>query len=56
MEVKTLPSGIVLTKTPKYTVYYNGDDVWKDNATHKKKYKGKNNGMAKTKVKPPKSN
>lgn len=37
--VKTLPSGITITRAPKYTVYYNGPDVWKDNATHKTKYK-----------------
>ena len=55
MEVKTLPSTITFTKTPKYTVYYNGADVWKDNATHKKKYKVKNNGVAKTKTKPKKT-
>ena len=40
-QVKELPSTIVLTKTPRYTVYYSGEDVWKDNAVHMKKYKGK---------------
>jgi hypothetical protein len=40
-QVKELPTTIVLTKTPRYTVYYNGSDVWKDNAEHMKKYKGK---------------
>ena len=54
MEVKTLPSGITITKMPKYTVYYNGADVWKDNATHKKKYKVKN-GAVVTKTKPKKT-
>jgi len=39
--VQTLPATITLTKTPKYTVYYNGNDVWKDNAMHKNKYKAK---------------
>ena len=37
--VKTLPSGVTITRTPRYTVYYNGPDVWKDNAMHKTKYK-----------------
>jgi len=41
IEVKTLPETITLEKTPVVTVYYNGDDVWKDNAMHQKKYKGK---------------
>lgn len=40
-QVKTLPTTIVLTKAPRYTVYYSGEDVWKDNAMHMKKYKGK---------------
>jgi hypothetical protein len=40
MEVKTLPTTITLQKTPVYTVYYNGSDVWKDNDKHKAKYKG----------------
>src|ERR1044071_3481714 len=39
VEVQTLPATIVVQKTPRYTVYYNGPDVWKDNDTHKKKYK-----------------
>jgi len=56
MEVQTLPTTIIFTKTPKYTVYYNGKDVWKDNATHRKKYKVKDNGLTKTKTKQTKSN
>jgi hypothetical protein len=40
-QVKELPTTIVLTKTPRYTVYYSGEEVWKDNAVHMKKYKGK---------------
>ena len=39
--VKTLPSGVTITRTPRYTVYYNGPDVWRDNAAHKTKYKVK---------------
>ena len=53
LEVKTLPTTIVVTKTPSYTVYYNGEDVWKDNPAHMQKYKVKKNGAAK--VKKPKS-
>ena len=50
MTVKTLPSTITIEKTsPKYTVYYNGTDVWKDNAIHMRKYKEKRNGVVKTK-------
>jgi hypothetical protein len=41
MEVKTLPETITVEKTPVVIVYYSGEDVWKDNATHQKKYKGK---------------
>lgn len=37
--VRTLPSGITITKTPRYMVYYNGPEVWRDNAVHKTKYK-----------------
>lgn len=48
-EVKTLPTTITISKTPRYTVYYNGEDVWKDNAVHLKKYKGKKDGTMKAK-------
>ncbi len=41
VDVKTLPTTIVVEKTPRYTVYYNGPDVWKDNTVHQKKYKSK---------------
>src|SRR5262245_60669233 len=41
VEVKTLPATITIQKTPVYTVYYNGEDVWKDNTMHQKKYKVK---------------
>ena len=37
--VKTLPSGVTITKTPRHIVYYNGYDVWKNNGAHKTKYK-----------------
>jgi len=49
VEVKTLPTAVVLTKTPRYTVYYNGEDVWKDNPAHMQKYKVKKNGTVKAK-------
>jgi len=49
VEVKTLPTTITLEKTPRYTVYYNGTDVWKDNAEHVKRYKVKDNGELKEK-------
>jgi hypothetical protein len=51
VDVKTLPSTITITKSPKYTVYYNGTDVWKDNSMHQKKYKIKSNGVVKAKPK-----
>ena len=41
VEVKTLPTTITIEKTPRYTVYYKDQDVWKDNPVHVKKYKGK---------------
>jgi hypothetical protein len=43
VEVKTLPETITLDKTPVYTIYYNGPDVWKENAEHQKKYKSNKN-------------
>jgi hypothetical protein len=49
VEIKTLPATITLEKSPRYTVYYTGKDVWKDNATHMKKYKVKDNRELKEK-------
>ena len=46
--VKTLPSGITITKTPRHIVYYNGHDVWKDNGAHKTKYKIKKTTVTKS--------
>ena len=37
--VKTLPTTIRVTHTPRYVVYHNGPDVWMDNPVHVKKYK-----------------
>jgi hypothetical protein len=48
-EVKTLPTTITFTKAPRYTVYYSGTDVWKENAAHMQKYKVKKNGTVKAK-------
>ena len=48
-QVKTLPTTITLTKAPRYTVYYNGEDVWKDNTMHMQKYKVRKNGTMKAK-------
>jgi hypothetical protein len=49
VEVKTLPTTITLEKAPRYTVYYTGKDVWKENGEHVKRYKVKNNGQLKEK-------
>jgi len=46
--VKTLPSGITITKTPRHIVYYNGNDVWKENGAHKTKYKIKKTTVTKS--------
>jgi hypothetical protein len=53
--VQTLPATITFTKTPRYTVYYKGNDVWKDNAMHKNKYKGKKTTVKKAATKSNKS-
>ena len=49
--VKTLPTTIMVRRSPRYTVYYNGSDVWKGNNVHRKKYKVKHNGVVKAKPK-----
>jgi len=49
VEVKALPPTITLEKNPRYTVHYNGKDVWKENAEHVKRYKVKDNGALKEK-------
>jgi hypothetical protein len=41
LNVKELPTTITLVKMPADTVYYNGQQVWKDNPEHLRKYKGK---------------
>ena len=51
LQAKTLPTTIVVEKTPRYTVYYNGPEVWKDNAMHQKKYKAKKGGEKGEKIK-----
>jgi hypothetical protein len=42
--VRTLPATIVINRTPRYTVYYNGPEVWRDNGLHKGRYKGRKVG------------
>jgi hypothetical protein len=49
VEVKALPTTITLEKNPRYSVCYNGKDVWKENAEHIKRYKVKDNGELKEK-------
>ena len=39
--VRTLPARIVINRTPRYTVYYNGPEVWRDNGLHKGRYKAR---------------
>ena len=52
MDVKSLPTTYVINdRSPKYQVWYNGSDVWKDNAMHLKKYKVKKDGRVKSKMK-----
>jgi hypothetical protein len=52
MDVKKLPPSYRVTDTDdRYPVYYRGTDVWKDNKTHKTKYKVKKNGTIKEKPK-----
>lgn len=48
-EVRALPTTVTVAKSPRYIVYYNGNDVWKENAAHLQKYKVKKNGTAKAK-------
>ena len=47
--VKQLPSSVTLVRSPRYLVYHNDADIWKDNAEHLKKFKVKKNGEIKTK-------
>lgn len=49
MTVQTLPSTIALDKSARYRINYTGDDPWKQNSMHMKKYKMKKNGKTKTK-------
>lgn len=46
--VRTLPPRIVINRTPRYTVYYNGPEVWRDNGLHKGKYKARKTVVKKT--------
>lgn len=44
-----LPGAVVVAKTPRYIVRYNGDDPWKNNDADIKKFKVKKNGEIKIK-------
>lgn len=51
--VKQLPTTILVQPSDmKYAVYHNGTDIWKDNETHRTKYKTKKGGTIKIKSKP----
>ncbi len=39
VQLSTLPGGIVIANQPRYDVYCDGDDVWRDNAVHVKRYR-----------------
>jgi hypothetical protein len=49
MRVRTLPPDVTIDSTDRQVIYYNGDQVWKDNAAHIRKYKATRKGV---KVKP----
>jgi hypothetical protein len=52
LTVKQLPTTVVVEPTAmKYAVYYNGNEIWKENAAHKTKYKVKKDGTVKEKSK-----
>ena len=52
LTVKQLPTTVVVEPTAmKYAVYYNGNEIWKENPAHKTKYKVKKDGTVKEKVK-----
>lgn len=39
IQLSTLPRGVVVVNQPRYNVYCDGDEVWRDNAVHVKRYK-----------------
>ena len=47
----TLPSTITVENQKSYPIHYNGNDPWKNNTADLKKYKVKNNGTVKMKLK-----
>jgi hypothetical protein len=49
LSAQKLPSNLVIANSPRYTIVYDGDDVWQQNAVHLKKYKVKKNGRIKIK-------
>lgn len=51
MTVKALPSSITIDDNNRFVIIYDGIDVYKENSTHKKKYKVKKSGEIKEKQK-----
>jgi hypothetical protein len=51
MTVRALPSTLTINDNDRYVLMYDGTDVYKENAVHKKKYKVKKNGEIKEKPK-----
>jgi hypothetical protein len=45
VRVKSLPATIAVDTTDSQVIYYNGNAVWMDNATHIKKYKVTRRGV-----------
>ena len=39
ISVGVLPANIVVVNQPRYDVYYDGDEVWRDNSFHCQRYK-----------------
>ncbi len=39
VNVNVLPRNIVVVNEPRYDVYYDGDDVWRDNRVHYERYR-----------------
>ncbi len=46
---KETPAGIKIDQKDRYPVSYSGNDPWKDNSSHKMKYKVKKDGTIKSK-------
>jgi hypothetical protein len=48
-QVRALPATISVEKVPRYTLYYEGEDIYKENPQHIKKFKVKKDGEVKVK-------